>query len=575
MENYMNIDNTIYHPENMNVTSNKPEKVRFILTIFIITILAMPIGMITISNDIHVAAQNTQIPVGWVKFNHHSHGKFDVVDENSTVVGTIEEDDNYLWGPTGHTPEMIRDEFGENGVLVHSPHMSSFEPYKEHWESQRRYENEQWSTTTNFTLGEEYHLHGRHVGLINITYFMSYNEYTDFPSFRKNVTSQGGIMIINHPQHTYIGDPKIFLQPGYEFDGMEIYNNRVEFVGSPLAIAQTDGRADYRDAVTQGRLLAAIGGSDAHTIDGNWQSYTVAEDPNGDRDLDTVVRAIKNRRTYAAAYDMSTYDRSFYLECDQMGKIIETRDITLNVTPPSANSYTVDLFRDNASSPVQTWSTSGSGSFTYIIPISAVNDNAAYTFEVYEGGSAGSSDAIVYSTAIWYQPKIETNISLEAGWNLVSFPLILNSSSITDVLSSINGEYDVIHWFDPQAGSWMIYPGDEFHLNNTMSFWIHMKQASTLHHIGKMPFYTGIPLYSAGNGWTMVGFPSSDTKKVRGVIDYFSDKIIAVQNYNSTDHIDPWKHFHLDKAQNDLLFMESGSGYWIKVNDDCELVVFN
>ena len=554
----------------------KMHSLKKLFAVMVILAIAIPYCMITISNDNTVVAQDTQIPLGWVKFNPHSHGMFDVHAENGSVVGTIDESHNVFPGTsTGHTVPDIRDEFGENGVMVHTPHASSFEPYKDYWEAEKNYENSQYSTTTNVTLGEEYNLNGRHIGLVNISYFRSTTDYTNFSDLRNNITSQGGVMIINHPSNNWIGNPQIFLQPGYEFDAMELYNGRIEFLDGPLVFSETDGRTHYRNAITQGRQLAAIGGSDAHNTWSGWQVYTVAEDPNGEKNLDAVVRAIKNRRTYAAAYDMSVYDRSFFIECNEMGKIMETRDITINVSPPSANTYTVDLFKNNESAPLQTWSLSGDSSVTYTIPIMDVNENAAYTFEIYEGGSPQSSDALIYSTAIWYQPKIEYNLSLEQGWNLVSFPLLLENSSIPDVLFSILGDFNVVQIFDPVNDSWHTYPGENFDLNNNLAFWIHMKYASILNITGKMPFYTSIQLYASGSGWNMVGFPSEGSENVADALYYIQGKYVAVQNYNTTDAFDHWKHYHVDKSNNDLQILKSGSGYWIKVTQDCELVIFN
>jgi hypothetical protein len=547
-----------------------------VLSISAAVMILISTCLIIIPSDNSVSAQNTQIPPGWVKFNHHSHGKFDVHDENGTVVGTIDESQNYLFGTTGDTPPMIRDKFGENGVFVHSPHVNNFEPYEEHWAAQKKYEDEQWTTpTTNFTLGLEYHISGRHVGLINFTHFLARGVFTNFDDLRENITSQGGVIIINHPSHTWIGDPQLFLQPGYEFDAMEIYNSRVEFVGNPLTIPQQDGRHHYRNAVTQGRLLAATGGSDAHNTDSEWQIYTVAEDPLGEKNLDAVVRAIKNRRTYASAYNMAVYDRSFFLECDVMGQVIETREISINVSPPSSNTYTVDLYRNNNTSPVQSWSLNGDATIDYYIPDSDARENAAYTFEFYEGGSAGSSDAIAYSTAIWYQPIIDYNISLKAGWNLASFPLTPQNTSIPDVLSSIADDYDLVQWFDPIMNSWRTYPGDDFELDNKMTFWIHMKRDSILRIIGKMPFYTIIPLYaSSKDGWNMVGYPTENSDSVTGALYSIDGKYDAVQKYNASDTKDPWKHYNTDKENNDLKRLDPGLGCWIKVVEDSELWIF-
>jgi hypothetical protein len=510
-----------------------------------------------------------------LKLEHHSHGEFDVYDENGTVVGTIDESTNSIFGYTGDTPEMIRDKFGENGVFVHSPHVNNFEPYKEYWDSQMKYENEHWSTTTNFTLGEEYHIHGRHVGLINITYFVTYDDYTDFKSFRNNITSQGGVIIINHPSHTWIGDPQLFLQPGYEFDGLEIYNGRVEIVGNPLIIPEEDGRQHYRNAVTQGRLLAVIGGSDAHNTDSGWQVYTVAEDPLGNKDLDTVVKAIKNRRTYAAAYDMSTYDRSFFVECDLMGQVTTERNMIINITPPSGNMYTVALWRNNETTPVQSWSPTGSTSITYTVPSVDSLMNAAYTFEIYEGSDPPSSDALAYTTAIWYQPNVTINISLSEGWNQISIPLIQDNTSTRHVLSAISGEYSIVQWYDTRNDSWQVYPGSLLNLDHIKAFWIHMKTDSILTISGRAPFYTTIALESSGDGWNLVGYPAYDSISVSDALLFIEDKYKAIQHYNASDTRDHWKHYSKSRTENDLLFLDLGQGFWIQVIEDCEWTVFN
>jgi len=522
-----------------------------------------------------VSAQDTQIPVGWVKFNAHSHGEFDVYDENGTVVGTIDESTNSIFGYTGDTPEMIRDKFGGDGVFVHSPHVNNFEPYKEHWASQMKYENENWSTATNFTLGEEYHLNGRHVGLINITQFMSVGDYTTFEDFRTNVASQGGIMIVNHPSYTWIGNPQIFLQPGYEFDAMEIYNGRVEIVGNPLIVPEQDGRHHYRNAVTQGRLMAALGGSDAHNTDSGWQVYTVAEDPQGDKNLDAVVKAIKNRKTYATAYDMSTYDRSYFVECDLMGQVTTERDLVINITPPSGNMYTVDLWKNNDTAPVQTWTPTGGTSITYTIPSADSLTNAAYTFEIYEGSDPPSSDALAYTTAIWYQPVVTYNISLSKGWNQISIPLIQEDTSAAIVLSNIAGQYDLVQWFDSENNSWLVYPGDILDIDHKKAFWLHMETDSILRITGRFPFFTTIALHSSGDGWNLVGFPAYNPISVNDTLHYLVDKYRAIQHYNASDYNDHWKHFSADKSENDLRNFFTGKGYWIRVVEDCEWVVFN
>ncbi|UCE74193.1 MAG: hypothetical protein JSV56_00430, partial [Methanomassiliicoccales archaeon] len=554
----------------------KTGNLRKLFTTIIVLFALMFTYPIIVQNKNVVCAQDTQIPSGWLKFNPHSHGMFDVHDENDNVVGTI--DESHIAGlgwSTGDTVEMIRDDFGAEGVMVHTPHAGHFEPYKEYWESEKRYENQHYSTTTNVTMGEEYNHNGRHIGLANITTFFSTNDYQDFKDLRSNVTTQGGIMIVNHPSDGWIGNPPMFLQPGYEFDAMEVYNGRVELVDGPLAIPETDGRTHYRNAVTQGRLMAACGGSDAHNTVGGWQVYTVVEDPQDLGNLDAAVDAIRQRRTYAAAYDMSVYDRSFFIECDLMGKITVEREIELNVTPPSTDSYTVEIYKNNETDPAQTWSLTGESSVTYSIPNSDAQKKAAYSFEIFEGSSAETSDALVYTSAIWYQPVVSYNLSLNKGWNLVSIPVILENPSIVEVLSSIEGDYNMVQWYDALCDSWLTYPGDSTDLSHHMAFWIHMKTDSVLEITGISPFYTAIELLASGRGWNLVGYPAMHNKTIQGALSYIEDKYVAVQNFKSEDEGDPWKHYHIDKPFNDLHHFNTGRGYWIKVNCDCEWVVFN
>ncbi|UCG68223.1 MAG: hypothetical protein JSV09_10395, partial [Thermoplasmata archaeon] len=86
---------------------------------------------------------------------------------------------------------------------------------------------------------------------------------------------------------------------------------------------------------------------------------------------------------------------------------------------------------------------------------------------------------------------------------------------------------------------------------------------------------TEIPLYASGTGWNMVGYPSKVDKSVMYAFKQLTGKYIAVQNFNSTDKNDPWKHYHVDKTKNDLDTLKTSNGLWVRVIEDCQWVVFN
>jgi hypothetical protein len=145
-------------------------------------------------------------------------------------------------------------------------------------------------------------------------------------------------------------------------------------------------------------------------------------------------------------------------------------------------------------------------------------------------------------------PSIE--ISLETGWNLVSFNLQPVSTVITDVLSSINGNYDLVYAWDGQTQEWRLYDVSAppfvntlTDLDRTLGFWIHMTTADTLEVVGSAPTTTDINLYSAGSGWNLVGYPSAVNRDLPGVLQDHGvgEDFSFVYAYHANDSADPWK----------------------------------
>ena len=114
------------------------------------------------------------------------------------------------------------------------------------------------------------------------------------------------------------------------------------------------------------------------------------------------------------------------------------------------------------------------------------------------------------------------SIALVPGWNLVSFNLQpYPSTAPADVLSSIDGNYDLVYAWDGSgahsgAGGWMKYDPAAPPVANTLDsvstnqgIWIHMTSAATLDVTGFIPVSTDISLQIGAGGWNLVGFPSS------------------------------------------------------------------
>jgi hypothetical protein len=157
-------------------------------------------------------------------------------------------------------------------------------------------------------------------------------------------------------------------------------------------------------------------------------------------------------------------------------------------------------------------------------------------------------------------------ISLDNGWNLISLPLAQKDTNISEVLKPINGDYNIVQWYDAKEGTWKSSTTNLTDINRTMGLWIHMNNSSNLTIIGSMPESTDIVLYE---GWNLVGYPSLKLREVNDALSGINWK--AVQYYDASDLNDPWKHNSTNKPNrlNDLKEMKSSCGYWvyITIND--------
>jgi hypothetical protein len=153
-------------------------------------------------------------------------------------------------------------------------------------------------------------------------------------------------------------------------------------------------------------------------------------------------------------------------------------------------------------------------------------------------------------------------IPMKKGWNLISLPLAQRNTSISKVLQTIDGNYDVIWSYDAKEAQWRSSTIDLTDINRTMGLWIHMKNAYNLSVVGAIPESSDITLYE---GWNLVGYPSLETRNLNNALSGITWQ--AVQYYDAFDVSDPWKHNSTSKPDNlnDLKTMEPGRGYWVYV----------
>jgi hypothetical protein len=164
------------------------------------------------------------------------------------------------------------------------------------------------------------------------------------------------------------------------------------------------------------------------------------------------------------------------------------------------------------------------------------------------------------------------SIFLSHGSNLVSFNRIQSNQNLKSVLESIDGDYNVVQWYDSQdvLDHWkqnnLAKPphlNDLNQLNHTMGFWIDIRDSGGTSFIfnGTEPISNQfIQLYK---GWNLVGYPSlTNHNRAMGLNNLtFGSDVDCIQWYDS-----PTKNWHFLEEGDSF---EIGRGYWMHAKTDC------
>jgi parallel beta-helix repeat protein len=178
-----------------------------------------------------------------------------------------------------------------------------------------------------------------------------------------------------------------------------------------------------------------------------------------------------------------------------------------------------------------------------------------------------------YPLMMPYIPKpLENYTILKQGWNLISIPLIQEEHNLTRVLSSIDGWYDAVQWYDLTMPNdpWKhhkvgkLYGNDLNELNETMGFWIHITNPGDTIFVynGTQPTSNQtLPLHP---GWNMVGYPSlTSYNRTEGLNNLtINDQVDSIWSFDAATQ--KWE----EMGESD--YFQIGKGYYIHAKSECE-----
>ncbi|GEM_PF-3145869 len=170
-------------------------------------------------------------------------------------------------------------------------------------------------------------------------------------------------------------------------------------------------------------------------------------------------------------------------------------------------------------------------------------------------------------------------ISLENGWNLISFPLLLSTNMTASDLAVLIGwdKVEVISTENATGGYTIYIPGwtdnnsaDNFLIQNDLAYWVFVNTTNTITFTinGSVPTAGDARNVTLHTGWNMVGWTSLNTTTYASM---FLDYVVGRQEYSAIMYwnavTQQWSEayiteFHIPHGTHDF-YMEPGRGYFI------------
>jgi hypothetical protein len=191
----------------------------------------------------------------------------------------------------------------------------------------------------------------------------------------------------------------------------------------------------------------------------------------------------------------------------------------------------------------------------------------------------------VMSTRLVIIAKEESfcNITLQPGWNLVSFPCLSENLGLNDFFGVYNKSYDNLRtyvasdaqdpWksYNPTLPPWTVQ--DLTSVSREGGYWIYLEN-KTNYYINSTLIIPSI--ISLQPGWNLIGYPSKTERPINDTFDQMIPNYDYVYLYNASDDLDKWKEHTWNNSlvsNQDLNYSVLYYGYWVYMLEPDELIV--
>jgi hypothetical protein len=173
------------------------------------------------------------------------------------------------------------------------------------------------------------------------------------------------------------------------------------------------------------------------------------------------------------------------------------------------------------------------------------------------------------------------DISLHAGWNLISLSLEPAEANVAEFFAPIADDLQAAYTWEvtPLGGAWKRYAPRLPSYTNTLAridankgIWLQVTRDRTLHVLGTQRTSSSVPLAA---GWNLVAYPGTTAKPLREALAPIEGKYSTVFAFRNADGQGEWRFYDTSAPPeaNTLQTVEPGKGYWINVQEPCTWAV--
>lgn len=203
------------------------------------------------------------------------------------------------------------------------------------------------------------------------------------------------------------------------------------------------------------------------------------------------------------------------------------------------------------------------------VPSEALKYETTYTARLLKtikdkAGNAMTSDVTWKFTT--QSELLSAELSLDKGWNLVSFPIAPSNPAAAAVLGEVAGSCTIVWGY--QGGKWSMYDPDNLFFNDLgvltagYGYWIRMSEPGTLIVEGTAPSES----VALKAGWNLAGYNSTQPLPIADALASVAGEVEAVWSCQNGQ----WSaYIPGSPSPGGLDTLEQGRGYWIKVKKGC------